>query len=256
MKQGDFSTLAKDYVHRPGYSELILNVLGAYLSVEQPGFVVADIGAGTGKLTEMLCTQGCQGYAVEPNDAMRVEGIRALGHQAAFQWRQGTAEATSLPSESVDWVLMASAFHWTDQPKALSEFHRILKTDGHFTALWNPRHIEKSLLEQQIERLIQNQIPDLRRVSSGSQLCTGALNETLVASGHFHNLVFMEAEHEVIMDRQRYLGVWSSVNDIQAQAGPERFQRILDGIQELLGDLTQVVVPYRTRSWTVQKRKG
>jgi len=55
------------------------------------------------------------------------------------------------------------------------------------------------------------------------------------------------------MDRERYLGVWKSVNDIQAQAGPVRFQQIMDGIRELVGDSEFVTVPYRTRAWTVQK---
>jgi len=253
MKQGDFSELAKNYIHRPGYSQKVIDVLGTYLGAREPGFVVADVGAGTGKLTEILLAEGFRGHAVEPNDSMRSEGIRLLGSQSAFQWRAGAAEATTLPSESVDWVLMASAFHWTDQPKALAEFHRILKPGGSFTALWNPRHIEKSPLEQQIEALIQSTIPDLRRVSSGSQACTSTLNETLEATGHFQDLFFMEAEHEVSMERQRYLGVWKSVNDIQAQAGPERFQRIMAGIQDLVGDQEYVVVPYRTRAWTVQK---
>lgn len=37
--------------------------------------MVADVGAGTGKLTENLIELGLHGYAVEPNDAMRGEGI-------------------------------------------------------------------------------------------------------------------------------------------------------------------------------------
>jgi ubiquinone/menaquinone biosynthesis C-methylase UbiE len=254
VRQGDFSELAKDYRHRPGYSEQVLRRLAVHVGATSSGFTVADVGAGTGKLTELLANEGLRGHAVEPNDAMRQEGIRAMGHSTAFGWRAGTAEATGLPAQSVDWVLMASAFHWTDQAPALAEFHRILKPGGFFTALWNPRHIERSPLEQQIEALIARIVPDLQRVSSGSRACTSTLAETLAASGHFDNLLFLEGEHDLVMDRSRYIGVWRSVNDVQSQAGPKRFRQIVEGIEELLGERDQVLVPYLTRAWTVQKK--
>lgn len=72
MKHGDFTTLAKYYVDRPGYSTVLLEYIKAYLQgIGGSDVVTADIGAGTGKLTENLEQIGCRGYAVEPNDAMR-----------------------------------------------------------------------------------------------------------------------------------------------------------------------------------------
>jgi hypothetical protein len=41
---------------------------------DTPEFLVADVGAGTGKLTENFCQIGLKGYAVEPNQAIRQEG--------------------------------------------------------------------------------------------------------------------------------------------------------------------------------------
>lgn len=77
MQFGDFSELAKFYVDRPGYSTDVLNCIQAYI-MQQCGkneLVIADVGAGTGKLTENLVNLQCpvHGFAVEPNDAMREE---------------------------------------------------------------------------------------------------------------------------------------------------------------------------------------
>ena len=55
MKQGDFSLLAKEYINRTGYSSRILMALLKYINgFEKNSFIVADVGAGTGKLTENL----------------------------------------------------------------------------------------------------------------------------------------------------------------------------------------------------------
>lgn len=254
MKQGDFTKLAKDYINRTGYSTRILKNLAAYIGGYREDFKIADVGAGTGKLTENLIDMGFCGYAVEPNDSMREEGIRLFDKTGKFSWLKGTGEETGLPDNSVDWVFMASSFHWTNPEISLKEFHRILKPGGFFTALWNPRDLESSELHMKIEKKIFEILPSLNRVSSGSKEYTKGIEQTLQSTGHFHNLIFMEAPHIVEMDKERYMGAWRSVNDIQAQAGEEKFQQILMTIEEEVKNLSTVTVPYKTRAWTVQAK--
>ena len=252
MKQGDFSKLAKDYINRPGYSEPALHALAGYTGVHRYGAVVADIGAGTGKLTEILIGMGFHGHAVEPNDDMRNEGIRLLSHRTEFDWRKGSGEETGLPDNSVDWLLMASSFHWTDQPAALREFHRVLRPGGYFTCLWNPRDLERSELQTKIDNLVREKNPNVKRVSSGAKKYTEDLNNILVKDGLFSNLIFVSAPHEVEMTRERYMGAWRSVNDIQAQLGTEKFEELMNEIETLIDGQETVTVPYQTRSWTVK----
>lgn len=253
MKHGDFTTLAKYYVDRPGYSTVLLEYVKAYLQgIRGSGIVTADIGAGTGKLTENLEQIGCKGYAVEPNDAMRQEGEKLFKEKNSFAWMKGTAEETGLPDASVDWVLMGSSFHWADAPRAVEEFQRILKPGGFFTAIWNPRDIERSELHKEIEAIVYAEIPGMKRVSSGGTVTTEEMERKLCAGGCFKNLIFMECNHEEVMAKERYMNIWRSVNDIQVQAGEEGFHRILSGIEEKLKTYDKVAVPYRSRAWTVQ----
>lgn len=255
MKQGDFTLLAKEYIHRTGYSDTVLHALGKYTGAfDKANFVVADVGAGTGKLTEHLIHLNLEGYAIEPNDAMREEGIRLTAH-STFNWKAGSGEHTGLADSSVDWVLMASSFHWTHYEEALKEFHRILKPGGFFTALWNPRNLEKSEIHKKIEERIMAIAPEVKRVSSGSASHTNNWEDILVQKGYFNHVLFMEASHEVNMNQERYMGAWRSVNDIQAQAGPRKFAEILDAIQEEIANLNHISVPYKTRAWTAQSTK-
>lgn len=70
MKHEDFTELAEFYRNRPGYSGVVLQCLKNHVFNSVGEGVVADIGAGTGKLTENLADFGLRGFAVEPNAAI------------------------------------------------------------------------------------------------------------------------------------------------------------------------------------------
>lgn len=250
VKHGDFTALARHYRFRPGYSDQVLRALMGVTGALRDGFTVADVGAGTGKLTSQLHALGLRGVAVEPNAAMRREAERTSDLHRGFRWQAGSAERTGLAPHSVDWVLMGSSFHWADPGRALAEFHRILKPGGFFTAVWNPRDIERSATDLRIEAQIREIVPELKRVSSGAS--QAGLDETLISTGHFGRLLFTEARHVERMSRSRYLGVWRSVNDVQVQAGAKRFAQILRRIASETKGASDVEVTYRTRAWTVQ----
>lgn len=253
VKHGDFTELASSYHNRPGYSEVVLTVLGKYVgALGDKDFKVADVGAGTGKLTENLVDLGFNVVAVEPNDAMRAEGIKATSERGV-KWFKGTGEETGLPSSSANWLLMGSSFHWTDPAKSLPEFSRVLKEGGFFTAIWNPRDLGRSELHTRIEEKVKSLAPNVNRVSSGAAAFTSDLFSKLVSTGHFADVVFVEAEHEVAMSKERYLGAWRSVNDIQAQAGEKAFQEIMKTIEAEITGMDEIVVPYKTRSWTAKR---
>lgn len=255
MKHGDFTELAKFYNARPGYSEMLLKVLGSYIGSYKENFKFADVGAGTGKLTENLVNIGLSGVCVEPNDAMREEGIKALKqHTNKIKWIKGSAETTGLEDSSVDWVFMASSFHWTDHKAALKEFHRILKPGGFFTALWNPRDIENSQINKEVEEVIYKYVPNMKRVSSGSKKNMNDVEEKLLSTPYFGELIFCEASHVEIMDKDRYLQVWRSVNDVQVQAGQQKFSMIMKEIESITDKYELIEIPYKTRAWTVRAK--
>lgn len=139
MKHGDFTELAKYYNDRPGYSKEVLIMLKKYIESKFDfSLIIADIGAGTGKLTEDLCEIGSMGFAIEPNDEMRKEGIANFVNKPEFKWLKGSAESTGLENDSVEWILMGSSFHWVNVREAVNEFSRVLKK-GDFLLLFGIR---------------------------------------------------------------------------------------------------------------------
>jgi ubiquinone/menaquinone biosynthesis C-methylase UbiE len=244
IKHGDFTNLAENYAkYRPGYSDLVRDLVAGLLPL---GGKVADVGAGTGIWSKQLAEAGFKVTAVEPNEAMRREGEAVYNE---LLWIEGSAENTGLSSSSYDLVSMASSFHWTDFSAALKEFHRILKSDGYFLALWNTRNIVGSPLLEDIESKIYELIPNMERISSGKSVFCDNLSERLENSKYFANIVYLEGNHVEFQTPQHYLGLWESVNDIRAQAGEEKFNLFLDYIKTKTQELSVIEAKYKTRAW-------
>lgn len=253
LSAGDFSGLARNYTrYRPDYSNSIVSaILGCHQKpVEQ--MEVADVGAGTGIWTQMLAARGPKKViAIEPNDDMRDEG-ESFTRDGYVEWRKGSAESTTLDNDQVDWVSMASSFHWANFDMAVQEFHRVLKPGGIFTAVWNPRLIEANPLLVEIEAHLTELKPDIKRVSSGRSGLTETLTEKLEGAPYFEDVMYMEGRHVINMSRERYLGAWRSVNDIQVQLGADRFSRFLNFVEDKLVNVDTIEATYLTRAWSVR----
>lgn len=97
---------------------------------------VVELGAGTGKLTELLVAGGHDVLATDPLPEML-----ALLQQRVPDARTAvaTAERIPLPSRSVDLVVCAQSFHWFDHDTAMPEIARVLKPGGVLALVWNTR---------------------------------------------------------------------------------------------------------------------
>src|SRR5262244_761783 len=99
-----FSSRVDNYVrHRPGYPSAILDLLKKECGLTRDA-VIADIAFGTGIFTRLLIGNGNRIFGVEPNPEMRRAGEQFLHDQPLFTSVAGTAEATTLPDHSVDFI--------------------------------------------------------------------------------------------------------------------------------------------------------
>ncbi|MFA9446946.1 class I SAM-dependent methyltransferase [Egicoccus sp. AB-alg6-2] len=135
-----FDGVAAEYESaRPGYEASIVGRMVDLLGL-RAGRRVADVGAGTGKLTRSLLTTGAEVVAVEPMAGMR-EQLRRSIPAPELDIVAGTAEDLPFPDGSLHAVTAAQAFHWFAGPEALAEFHRVLRPDGHLGVIFNRRDL-------------------------------------------------------------------------------------------------------------------
>lgn len=137
-----FARAAEDYERsRPGYPDAAVDHVAAALRLG-PASVVADVAAGTGKLSRALVGRAGFVVAVEPVAGMR-QVLRAAAPAVAVV--AATAEALPLADASVDAVTVAQAFHWFDGAAALAAFRRVLRPDGALAIAWNERDLATPL---------------------------------------------------------------------------------------------------------------
>lgn len=97
------------------------------------GMHVLDVGCGTGNLTSHVASLvGEHGKVVGIDPSNERLAIAHQSEHSNLTFRQGIAEdLSSFPSNSFDIVLVNSTLHWVqDQPKAVREFARVLKSGG------------------------------------------------------------------------------------------------------------------------------
>ena len=245
----DYTEHASHYDKRADYScDAIDHLLAATdCSRSRP---VADIGAGTGKLTKELLKHGLTVRSVEPNGAMRTIGIQNTRGKSAI-WSVGTGEATGLSTSSVYAVFFGSSFNVVDQSLALSEVSRILVPKGWFVCMWNHRDLNDPV-QQQIESFIKASIPTY---SYGSR--REDPTDTINSSGHFSAAKSIEGSFIWQMSKVDVIVAWRSHATLKRQAGSKSlFDNIIQQIANFLDGLPEIInVPYTTRIYFAQKIK-
>ena len=238
-----FSNRVNDYdKYRPTYPQGVLDVLTREGHLKSTD-VIADVGSGTGILTELLLKNGNTVLAVEPNGPMREAAERRLAGHTNFKSVNGTAEATTLPTASVHAVVAAQAFHWFDHDKALAEFKRIAKPGGFVALIWNARIATSSALNTDYEQIVHAFGTEFAR-SGGELVPTMHIRKLLGPSTKLFTL-----HNEQEMDWPALRGRLQSASYMPTPEHP-RFQEMIDALRAAFDQHQQndaVKLLYETR---------
>lgn len=249
VAQSGFGTEAAAYDRaRPTYPpDCVVWVVDA-LGVA-PGRRVADVAAGTGKLTRLLLPTGADVLAVEP-----VAGMRAVLHSALpdVPLAAGTAEAMPFRDETLDGVTVAQGFHWFDAQRALEEFHRVLRPHGRVALVWNARDRNVEWVDElwSVMDRVEKKAPwrnheEWRESAFVDTPWFGSLHEA-----RFH--------HEQALTVDGVVDRFRSVSHV-ATLPPDRQAAVLDRVREILAThpatrgRDEVAIPYRVDCYWAER---
>jgi SAM-dependent methyltransferase len=243
-----FSGRAENYRrYRPGYPPAAIELLATRCGLTS-GTVVADVGSGTGILSEQLLARGARVVAIEPNDAMRAEAEAGLGAESRFRSVAATAEATTLPQESVDLWVAAQAFHWFDVPRAHTEALRILRAGGFAVLLWNERPSEPGAFFKEYEALLR------RHATEYTTIATRRVDEASMREFLGSTMQLARFPNQQTLDYAGLEGRLLSSSYAPAAGHPEHAP-MLASLRMLFDRYSQggeVVFPYETRVYYAQ----
>lgn len=240
-----FSGRADDYAFaRPAYADALID----YLYTRQ-GFsgrsVIADVGAGTGKLSGQLLDRGSFLYCVEPNDDMRAAAERALGACPRFRAVRGTAEDTTLAGRCVDFVTAAQAFHWFDGALFCRECKRILKPGGKAVLIWNTRD-RSARVNQEVWAICSRYCPEFQGFSGGMERGDGRIEAFF--SGRYE---YVEFDHPLFYTREKFISrsLSSSYSPKRWDSGYSGYVAALSALFDACAAEGVLEVPNRTAAY-------
>lgn len=242
----DYTELAEAYLKRPDYAQSAIDRMLEIASVKK-GDHACDVGAGAAHLTLKLAEYGLNICAVEPNDAMRANGIRRTGQFETVLWFEGVGEHTGMEENKFDLVTFGSSFNVCNRQEALVEARRILKDGVWFACMWNHRDLEDSL-QKEIEDILKKEIADYN-YGTRREDQTEVINE----SGLFGEVVYVEGTvlHNILA--ADFIEGWKSHGTVQRQS-KNKFDVINEEIRKVVEAKGQeyIKVPYTTRIWMAQ----
>lgn len=242
----DYTSLADAYLKRPDYSNDAIEKMISIAGIKK-GDKVCDVGAGAAHLTLKLAEAQFDVFAVEPNDAMRVNGKKRTEKYKNVRWFEGVGEKTSMESDAFDMVTFGSSFNVCDRQLALIETKRILKDGGWFACMWNHRDLTDPL-QKKIEELLRNEIDDY---SYGTR--REDQTEAIKESGLFSTPIYVEGSVIHTISAEDFIEGFKSHGTIARQAA-DKFESIIGKIRNIVMEDNKefIEVPYTTRIWMAQ----
>lgn len=244
----DYTELAEAYLKRPDYAQEAIDKMLETAGVKK-GDNACDVGAGAAHLTLKLAEFGLNVCAVEPNDAMRTNGIRRTSQYENVSWFEGVGEHTGMEESKFDLVTFGSSFNVCNRQEALTEAKRILKDRGWFACMWNHRDLNDPL-QIEIENVLKKEI-------TGYEYGTRREDQTEIIdqSGLFGEVVYIEGTvvHEILAED--FIEGWKSHGTVQRQS-KDKFDIINEEIREVVEakNSKYIKVPYTTRIWMAQAK--
>jgi ubiquinone/menaquinone biosynthesis C-methylase UbiE len=130
----------------------------------QPGQLAADIGAGTGFITEGPLQRGLKGIAIDQSDTMLQELKRKFQGNDKINYRKGEAEKLPIEDKIVDYVFTNMFLHHVEHPSVIiKELVRLLKPGGMLVITDLDEHNFEFLKKEHYDRWMGFKREDVKR---------------------------------------------------------------------------------------------
>ena len=245
-----FGALAQAYDRgRPTYpAELIEDVLALCDPARQR---IAEVGAGTGKATELLASAGWDLLAIEPSEEMAAIARRRCRHLPQVQVVVSSFEDSAVEPGEFGLVVSAQAWHWVAAPTRTIKAHEALSPSGRLALIWTHPVWDEMTLRGAFAALYASVAPELLRSGPwfpGFDGPHGAEKPTEAEmEGRFGPITTHAYRWTQAYSAAHYLDLLRSFPEHDLLPGPVRTALFDGSVQEIERDGGTVEMQYETR---------
>ncbi len=222
---------------RPPYPEALFDDIASYARLHENARLL-EVGCGSGQATSPMARRGYAIDAVELGPQMAAIARQKLSAFPKVNIICADFETISLPGETYDLLLSATAFHWIDPAIRFQKARALLKPSAALALFWHRPALTdlgrpyleplQSVYERVAPELARNFSPPPRpeevRTEYGELITASGLFGDLLVRKHYVSMEYSAAAYANL------LGTFSDHRSLEAR----KRERLLTGIETLV----------------------
>ncbi|HEX7713431.1 MAG TPA: class I SAM-dependent methyltransferase [Bacillota bacterium] len=205
---------AADYydVYRPSYPQAVIDWLIENAGI-RPQDKLLEIGAGSGKATELFVERGYELVCIEPGENLAKTGLRKFSGSHRVSYVVTRFEEWDEAENSFDFAFSAQAFHWVPKPIGFEKCARALKSRKYLALFWNWYPLGKDPVFNELTPVLRDY--QLAIPSSDDEIEARVVSETdqINQSRRFKNPAVFRFPWEKRYEAEEYIGLLRTGND-------------------------------------------
>jgi ubiquinone/menaquinone biosynthesis C-methylase UbiE len=187
-KESEKFDLTAEYYDRfrPSYPQAIINTIIGTTGINNCSNLL-EIGAGSGKATELFASGGYSIRCIEPGENLVKNGRIKFAEYKNIEFTRARFEELELASEYYDVIFSAQAFHWVPQPVGYEKCAYTLKKTGYLALFWNMYITYDNELDRELVKLSEKYggFADFL-TEQQCKIRINSIKDSIENSGHFN----------------------------------------------------------------------
>lgn len=214
-KESESFNKAADYYDkfRPSYPKELIAYIEKKTQIKT-GSKLLEIGAGSGKSTELFINKGYYITCIEPGKDLVKMGQEKFMNTDDVSFVTSRFEDWNEPKEAFDVVFSAQAFHWVPKPIGYEKSANSLKAGGYLALFWNMYPIYDNETDKALFNLsnqFQYGLCDFL-TADGCEKRIQAISDEIINCGFFNKPEVLQFPWEQRYTAEEYIGFLSTGN--------------------------------------------
>ncbi|MEA4961057.1 class I SAM-dependent methyltransferase [Lutispora sp.] len=177
--------------YRPSYPKELIDSIISISGIREDAKIL-EIGAGSGKATELFVNRGYNLTCIELGEKLAQKGIEKFKDTGQVEYIVGRFEEVDGLDKDYDLAISAQAFHWVQKPLGYKKIADALRPNSYCALFWNKYINDESPISNELAEICKEYgvlyMLKYKELLEASQREKAEIEE----SSYFKNIRFLE----------------------------------------------------------------